>query len=219
MPKKEKNKKEPPSILPISDIAVLGLVNTRMYMGFESGITGKQLLDEMQKANFPDWVEIKYSTLYNCLSRLEKYNYLKSIDDVDIETRKRIKLYKITISGKEALKNDLIHLLNTHIRERCPLDLAIANIGLLPRKSSLEALKKYQMQLEKGIEYLGAYVNGLKHGKSGDIVGHILLNDSMMPVLHNLLALFERPYLELVTRSKWLVEFIQKLEVGKIFTI
>lgn len=219
MPEKEKKKKEPPIKLPLSDIAVLGLVNTRMFMGFESGITGKHLLDEMHKANIPDWVDIKYSTLYNCLSRLEKYGYLKSIDGVDKETRKRIKLYKITNPGKEALNNDLLYLLSNYIREKCPLDLAIGNIGLLKRSSSIKALERYKKQLEEGIKYLGVYVNGLKNGKPGDKIEHIILSDSMMQVSHNLLALFERPYRELVVRREWLLEFIQKLKDGKIFTL
>ena len=73
-------------------------------------------------------------------------------------------------------------------------------------------------KLDKNIKYLEMYVNGLKNGKPRDIIGHITLVESMMPVLNNVLALFERPYCELIARREWLKEFIQKLDDGKIFT-
>ena len=160
--KEENIKKNPPKKLPISDIAVLGLVSTRSFMGFDKGITGKQLINEMEKSSFPEWVDIKYSTLYNCLSRLEEYGYVSSIEDTDIESRKRIKLYKITDTGKEALHNDLIFLLSNPIKEKSPLDLAIGNIGLLPQGTSIKALKSYLKDLNESISYLELYVNGLK---------------------------------------------------------
>jgi len=216
---KERNlKKKPPNKLPINDIAVLGLVTSRSYMGFTKGITGKQLINEMKKANFPDWVDIKYSTIYNCLSRLEEYKYLKSKNDIDNESRKRIKLYQITKSGKKALVSNITFFLSTPIKVKSPLDIAIGNLGLLPRDISVQALKSYLNKLDQNIKYLEKYVNGLKNGIPGDIVGHITLFESMMPVVNNIIALFERPYRELIARKNWLEDFIQKLEEGKIFT-
>jgi len=61
MSKKRKVQNSPPIDLPISDIAVLGLVSTRNYMGFTKGINGTQIIKEMKQASFPDWVDIKYS--------------------------------------------------------------------------------------------------------------------------------------------------------------
>lgn len=218
MSKEKKLKKNPPKKLPTNDIAVLGLVSSMSHMGFFKGITGKQLINEMKISNFPDWVDIKYSTIYNCLSRLEEYGYLKSAEDIDKKSRKRIKLYQITDYGREALLRDIVFLLSTPIKVKSPFDLAIGNLGLLPRDISVEALKSYMNKLDKNIKYLEMYVNGLKNGKPRDIIGRITLVESMMPVLNNVLALFERPYCELIARREWLKEFIQKLDDGKIFT-
>ena len=218
MSKKRKVQKSPPIDLPISDIAVLGLISTRNYIGFTKGITGKQIIKEMKQASFPDWVDIKYSTVYNCLSRLEEYGYLTSNEDIDKKSRKRIKLYQISASGSIALHNEIIHYLSTPIKESSPLDLAIGNLGLLSREISAKSLELYSRELEKQIQFLKVYVEGLKESKIGSNVGQITLTNSIIPVINNLLALFERPYRELLARKEWLEEFLQKLKHGKVFT-
>ena len=210
-------KRIPPEELPISDVAILGIIISRSHMGRFNGITGKDIIKEMKEAKYPNWVDIQYSTIYNCLNRLEDYGYLVSQDDV--ANQRRIKKYYSTKRGKEALFNHIEKYLSTPIQVKSPFDLAVGYIGLLDKNKALNSLKKYLITTKESVRYLKTYVDGLKHGKEGDEAGHILLNESMMPVLHNLLALFERPYEELKARSVWLEDFIQKIKDDKILFV
>lgn len=214
----EKNSKRvPPEELPISDVSILGIIVSRSYMSRFYGITGKDIIIEMKEAKYPNWVDIQYSTIYNCLNRLEGYGYLVSQEDV--ANRRRIKKYFSTKRGKEALFNHIEKYLSNPIQVKNPFDLAIGYIGLLDKNIAINSLKNYLIKTKESIRYLKSYVDGLKNGKVGDKAGHILLNESMMPILQNLLAHFERPYEELKARSQWLEEFIQKVKEDKIMFV
>ncbi len=214
---KHKSIKTPPDELPISDVAILGIIISRKSMDRFDGITGKEIISEMREAKYPTWVDIQYSTVYNCLNRLEEYGYL--ISEEDVANQRRIKKYFSTENGERALLDHMERFLSTPIILKNPFDLAIGYIGLLSKQKAINSLENYALMTKKSIDSLKSYVDGLKRGKKGDIAGHFLITEELKPVLNNLLALFERPYKELLARLEWLGEFIQKIKDDKILFV
>ncbi|MBN1216931.1 MAG: PadR family transcriptional regulator [Candidatus Lokiarchaeota archaeon] len=196
--------KPPPEELPSSDVAILGILS-----GSERPLTGKEINMVISMAHYSDWVNIEFSTVYNCLKRLEEYDYIRG--KYTIRNQRRNKEFELTLKGKAILEKEIEWRLSIPKKSINEIDLSIKYLTLLPRERVMQALESYINHLEKDFIYYEEIINDLKKAKSGEQIKHIPITESNLKTLPFVIALFERPYNELLARRDWLKQFISKI--------
>jgi DNA-binding PadR family transcriptional regulator len=205
-----------PSPLPASDVVVLASVALR-----KGGISGKEIDGILDLQGTRAWVDIGSSSVYNCLSRLEQYDYVRS------EQSKReghgVKLYFLTKQGLDTLEKELMHRLSAHKKSQNELDIGISNLPLLKKEDVLKSLRAYMEMTDKNLQVLESNIfplrqfGLLRRNKPDERVGNTTIGEIDPRDVQLVLALFERPYRELRARKQWLREFIQRIEDGYVW--
>ncbi len=196
--------KPPPEELPSSDVAILGILS-----GSERPLNGKEINMVISMAHYSDWVNIEFSTVYNCLKRLEEYDYIRG--KYTIRNQRRNKEFELTTKGKAILEKEIEWRLSIPKKSINEIDLSIKYLTLLPREKVIQALESYINHLEKDFIYYEEIINDLKKAKSGEQIKHIPITESNLKTLPFVIALFERPYYELIARRDWLKQFRSKI--------
>jgi DNA-binding PadR family transcriptional regulator len=205
-----------PESLPASDVVVLAHVTFR-----KEGISGKEIDRLFDLQGTRTWADIGSSSVYNCLKRLEQYEYVRS--EQDKKEGHGIRLYFATQEGRGALEKELTHRLSTDRRRPCELDVAIANLPFLKKEKVLKSLEKYGDDLEKNLQLLESNILPLKEfglfmqKNSEERIGNTTVGKIDPRDVELILALFERPYRELRARKQWLREFIEKIKDGYVW--
>jgi DNA-binding PadR family transcriptional regulator len=205
-----------PDSLPASDVVVLAHVALR-----KQGISGKEIDRLFDLQGTRTWADIGSSSVYNCLKRLEQYEYVTS--EQDKKEGHGIRLYFATPEGRYTLEKELIYRLSTDRRRPCELDVAIANLPFLKKEKVLKSLENYGDDLEKNLQFLESNILPLKEfglfmqKNPDERIGNTTAGKTDPRDVELILALFERPYRELRARKQWLREFIQKIKDGYVW--
>ncbi|MBY8983008.1 MAG: MarR family transcriptional regulator [Candidatus Lokiarchaeota archaeon] len=197
--------KNPPDQLPSSDVAILGILS-----GSERALTGKEVNMVIAMAHYSDWVNIEFSTAYNCLKRLEEYGYVRG--EYKTRNQRRNKEFQLTEKGRNILENEIEWRLSIPKKAINEIDLAIKYLTILPPKKVLLALESYINHLEKDFIYYEEMIDGLKNAKPGEQVNHIPITKLNIDTLPLVIALFERPYRELLARRDWFKGFLSEIK-------
>jgi DNA-binding PadR family transcriptional regulator len=205
-----------PEHLPASDIVVLAQVAAG-----KDGISGKDINEILNDRGTRNWADISTSSVYNCLSRLELYAYVRG------EQQKReghdVKLYYVTQTGAEVLMRELKYRLSTPKIVHDEISISIAHLPLLKKQDVMKGLKSYMDLLDEVLQYSESFIFPMKQ------FSFLLQNDPGRPIADRtiadidprdvelILALLERPYRELRARKQWLREFIEKVRDGYVW--
>jgi DNA-binding PadR family transcriptional regulator len=205
-----------PDSLPASDVIVLAHVALR-----REGVSGKEIDRLFDLQGTRTWADIGSSSVYNCLKRLEQYDYVRS------EQKKKeghgVRLYLATQAGRDVLDRELTYRLSTHKRALCELDVALANLPFLKKEQVLKSLEKYAAEMEKNLQLLESNILPLKEfglfmqKNPEERIGNTTAREIDPRDVELILALFERPYRELRARKQWLREFIEKVKEGYVW--
>ncbi len=212
IPRKSNGKLEKLS-LPKNDIAILGILYESIR-DYNRSLTGKEVNNVIELANYKYWVDIEFSTAYNCLKRLEKQGLVEG--KYSKRNNRRVKLFHLTKKGERQLFEEIQDILSFIARVKNPIDIGIKNLFILSKDLAVSCLKRYKEDLERSINYYERMVNGLKQGKPGDLIDHIPITAENLQKIPLVLALFERPYIELKARRTWLNKFLDAITSKEI---
>ena len=126
-----------------AETALLGLLS-------ESPMYPYQIEKEVEFREMRLWTELSMSSIYKTLKKLEEKGLVDRENMVSEENRVR-KLYSISKKGTELLKKELFEILSEPEQMVWQLDLATYNLGILPRKEALKALRDYRQKLDERI--------------------------------------------------------------------
>jgi DNA-binding PadR family transcriptional regulator len=204
-----------PEHLPASDVVVLAHVALH-----NDGLSGKEVDEILDLQGTRNWTDVGSSSVYNCLSRLEQYGYVRS--EQDKKEGHGVRLYFATSEGRRTLEKELMRRLSINRRIPNELDIAIANLPLLKKEKVLRSLEAYTQELDKNLQFLESNIHPLKQfgllkQNPEEKVGHTTIGKIDPRDVELILALFERPYRELRARKQWLREFMQKIEDGNVW--
>jgi DNA-binding PadR family transcriptional regulator len=205
-----------PAHLPASDVVVLTQVAMR-----KEGISGKEIDEILDLQGTRVWADIGSSSVYNCLNRLQQYDYVKS--EQSKKEGHGTRIYHATEEGLDRLEKELIHRLSTHRKTINELDIGIAFLPLLKKEIVLKSIRAYMEELDKNLQILESNISPLRQfgllrrSKPGEKVGNTTVGEIDPRDVQLVLALFERPYRELRARKQWLREFTQKVEDGYVW--
>lgn len=173
------------------EAAILGLLYENSYYGY-------QLNKIIKERGMRNWTEIGFSSIYYVLNRLEKKDLIKSRVE-NVKGKPSRKVYTITPEGKSAMQEKVKELLSENNKLISPFDLGIAYIDVLNSEETIKSIKHYLKSTNERIEFL-----------ENSIKMHESLNSP-----YNVIALFTRPLVLLKAEKEWLIEFIEKIEVGE----
>ena len=174
-----------------TDICILGIVNEKPRYGYE-------IEKIIEHRGIRNWVDIKFSSVYNTLNRLERKELLTSETIIDEKNRSR-KIYSITPEGIEKLKTGVINCLSNPVKQKSTLDLGLANLPVLSKSEILESLNSY---LEKMNSKKQFYEERIKFfTNQGNDLAVLLL---------------ERPLRSLLTEINWLLELMDRIKSNEI---
>jgi DNA-binding PadR family transcriptional regulator len=205
-----------PARLPASDVVVLTHVAMR-----NDGISGKEIDGILDLHGTRIWADIGSSSVYNCLSRLQQYGYVRS--EQSKKEGHGLKVYFATEEGRTRLEQELTYRLSTHMKTMSELDIGIAFLPLLKKETVLNSLGAYMETLDKNLQVLESNLSPLRQfgllrqNKPSEKVGNTTIGEVDPRDVQLILALFERPYRELRARKQWLREFTQKVKDGYVW--
>lgn len=93
------------------------------------------------------WTEIGFSSIYYILSKLEKMGWVQSIIISESTMGPAKKVYQLTEAGDIAWREAAIKALSQPRRPFHELDLGLANLPLLGKDASVNALTEYRLTL------------------------------------------------------------------------
>lgn len=171
----------------------------------------------LDKRGFEEWVDMKKSTIYKNLSKLEKNSHIEGTKSSNDQLSKKI--YEITESGLEVLNKHIQFCLSNPPKSKSMFDLGLAGLSLLTKSQVISALEKYKASIDYGIEWFESILNCFENldeivrlDPNQMIVGGKTakeLQESRQSFI--IKALFERPYHIVVAQKKWLEGFIQSI--------
>jgi PadR family transcriptional regulator PadR len=174
-----------------TDICILGIVKEKPRHGYE-------IEKIIEHRGIRNWVDIRFSSVYNTLNRLERKALLTSETVLDEKNRSR-KIYSITPEGFDKLKSEIINCLSDPKKQKSTLDLGLANLPVLSKSEILASLKSY---LEK--------LNSKKRFYEERIKFFTGLGNELAVLL------FERPYKLLLAERDWILELVNRIRSDRI---
>lgn len=174
-----------------TDICILGIVNEKPRYGYE-------IEKIIEHRGIRNWVDIKFSSIYNTLNRLEKKELLTSETMIDENNRSR-KIYKITSKGLRKLRMEVINCLQNPVKQKSTFDLGLANLPVLSKSEIITSLNRYIEELKSKKQFFEERIEFFTK----------LGNDLA-------LLLFERPYRLLLAEMEWLLKLVKRVESGEI---
>lgn len=174
----------------ISDIesAVLGLL-------YEEPQYGYQLEKTIEGWGMRNWAQIGFSSIYYVLKKLEKKELVTSKLEA-VEGKPDRKVFTITDTGRETMKEKVRDLLSWNKKLISPFDLGVAYLNYLEPSEVVECLENYMDSAKGRIKFLESSVKTQEN-----------LNTP-----YHVVALFSRPLSQLKTEMEWVEEFIQKIK-------
>jgi DNA-binding PadR family transcriptional regulator len=129
------------------ETALLGLLSEHPKHAYE-------IESDIKERDMRYWTEISMSSVYKLLNKLEKDKLLESELRISKNNLSQ-KVYSITAAGDSALKEKLQELLSAWQVTVYPVDIGLANINLLDKKTALRELKKYSDSLDNMLKCYG----------------------------------------------------------------
>jgi DNA-binding PadR family transcriptional regulator len=120
--------------------AVLGLVAEKPRHGYEI----ERVIEER---GMREWTEIGFSSIYYLLGKLEGEGRIRGSLEKGPGKGPARKVYHITDSGKEALREAVLTSLAVPVQHPSPLHLGLANLPGIPLEDSLSALAQHVRKL------------------------------------------------------------------------
>jgi DNA-binding PadR family transcriptional regulator len=124
-----------------NELVVLGFLNQKPMHGY-------QLHQEIEKTGMEVWAEVKLSSIYNTLNRLEEKHMVEAKREKPGKMPER-SVYHVTRDGKEKLASLLEQVLSNKRIHPANLMLGIFFIKGLPKRKALECLKTKVEVMEK----------------------------------------------------------------------
>jgi DNA-binding PadR family transcriptional regulator len=124
-----------------NELVVLGFLNQKPMHGY-------QLHQEIEKTGMEIWAEVKLSSIYNTLNRLEVKHMVEAKREKPGKMPER-SVYHVTKGGKEKLASLLEQVLSDNRIRPANLMLGIFFIKGLPKRKALECLKAKVELMEK----------------------------------------------------------------------
>ncbi len=210
--KKKQTKPDEVQLIPPTQIALLLILSEGPAHAWHI----KKVLDER---GFAEWVDMKKSTIYKSLGRLEQEDYIKGTKKSEDQLSKKI--YEITESGQRELLEQIQSCLSNPPRSKSMFDLGLAGLSLLTKSEALSALEKYKVRLDYSIQWFESILRQfesknlteiVKSDPNQMIVGGMTTKE-LQESRHSFVikALFERPYSIVIAQNKWLEVFIQSI--------
>lgn len=153
-----------------------------------------QIEKDVRERDMRYWTDLSMSSIYKLLRKCERAGLVKRTKMVSPQNRLRV-LYAISRKGRKALAKKLEALLSDPGHIKWPVDIGIANCGILPRKTVRAALEKYRAGLE---ERARCYGELQKYLRSAGCPPHRL-------------GIAERPVYLLKAEMKWVDDYLGKL--------
>lgn len=172
----------------VKQLAILALVAEKSSYGYE-------LERKIKQKNVRLWVSIGFSSIYYLLKKLEEKHYISSTIEKNAALPSKI-LYSITLSGRQALQQELLKILSSHHRYHHPFDIALFHLHLLHKQDIQQALTEHLNQLRKRKTLLQQQIT--------------LLQEDITSL--TTLALYERAIALVIAEELWVQNFIQQTQ-------
>lgn len=130
-----------------AELAVLSLVQEQPRHGYE-------IEQVIQDRGMRDWTDIGFSSIYYILGKLEKQGLVQGhMQDAEGRGPAR-KVYHLTRQGRSAMHEAVLQTLRTPDQRPSPLQLALANLFIIPPNEALAALRHHRDELGQRIDYV-----------------------------------------------------------------
>ena len=129
-----------------SEVALLGLLSERPKHAW-------QVERDVEHRDMRSWTDLSQSTIYRQFTSLHKVGLVDSTRE-EIEGRVR-KVYSLTDTGRDALRERLLDLLDEPESPTWGIDLATYNINLVSTEDALAALARYREKLADEVRCFG----------------------------------------------------------------
>jgi DNA-binding PadR family transcriptional regulator len=170
------------------EAAVLGLLCENPLYGY----TIEKIIDERGMRH---WTDIGFSSIYYVLKRLESRHLITSSHEQQEDKPSR-KVYTITGTGRDLMKEKVRSLLAQPRRIASPVDLGIVYNRLLSREEMIACMKERMEALDKSIRALQARRDLHQQNNKPWFV----------------LAISGRALMHLATEKEWAGQFIREVE-------
>lgn len=173
------------------EAALLGLLSEKPKHAYE-------IENDIQERDMRYWTEISMSSVYKLLNKLEDKKLLASKIKLS-QNNVTQKVYALTKLGDKVFKDKLKELVSIWQPTIHPIDIGLANLSLLGKKSTLLELNKYSDAIDKMLKCYRELETFLV--KSKCLIGNIQLAT-------------RRIYL-LKAEKEWLMKFIKDYQDDK----
>ena len=129
-----------------AELAVLSLVAEAPRHGYEIELV-------IQARQMRNWADLGFSSIYYHLGRLERRRLVRSTRSASPEGPAR-KVYRCTRAGDEALRSAVYLALTNPEPADSPIQLALANLPVLPPTEMRRALHRYRELLGERLQHL-----------------------------------------------------------------
>ncbi|MHA2133013.1 MAG: PadR family transcriptional regulator [Candidatus Thorarchaeota archaeon] len=201
----------PPEQLAPTYIAVLSLIGRGARYGYEID----KILDEH---GYRNWVEVKMSSVYKALSKLEEWRLVASKEGKGSLGPSR-KVFSLTKRGKRTLEAELIRILSDPPRRFSQFDLGLSGSSLLTQGQVVSAIQEYIERLDERITFLRKNVDVFNKVDSPlDADEQAKYDQRSRPEIEDqsnlgvVLALFERPLTVLKCEREWLISLVKSIK-------
>jgi DNA-binding PadR family transcriptional regulator len=170
-----------------AEVALIGLLS-------EGEAHAYQIEKKVEFRDMRSWTELSMSSIYKVLRKLEEKELVSSRTEISKENKTR-KLYQVSKTGKQAMRQAIKCMLSQPEPLKWQMDIATYNSAVLSKKEVLAALQEYKKELEKKIT---GYLELDKYMKGENC-----------PAQHRAVA--RRPVYVLKGELKWLDDFMQEI--------
>ncbi len=186
-------------LLPPTYLAVLTLLGSGAKYGYE-------INQIMEERGYRNWVDIKFSSIYKALNRLEADALIFGAKS-DESSQPSRKTYSLTNKGRSTLQTQITMCLSNPPHAKSMFDLGLSAISLLSRDMALDALQDYDSHLAERLKFFKSKIDELKRARQ--IQSTSQNGKSVLAIVQ---ALFERPYVRVKSEKKWLQRIISEIE-------
>jgi DNA-binding PadR family transcriptional regulator len=126
------------------EAALMGLLSEKPKHAYE-------IENDIKERDMRYWTEISMSSVYKLLNKLEKEKLLESKIKLSKNNLSQ-KVYSLTKAGEKVFNEKLKELISVWQPSVHPIDVGLANLGLLNKKSAIAQLEKYSESIDKMIK-------------------------------------------------------------------
>jgi DNA-binding PadR family transcriptional regulator len=170
------------------EAAILGLLCENPLYGY----TIEKIIEERGMRH---WTDIGFSSIYYVLKRLEGRNFIESSCQQQ-ENKPSRKVYTITGSGRQILKEKTMSLLSQSRRIASPFDLGLAHLHLLSDEEAVACLMDRVTALQTAIDRVKSHQDHHRKNKRPYFI----------------IALSDHALAHLRTEKRWVETFIEEIK-------